>query len=134
MIVPIGSGLSGDALVAAINDRLRRLDGAPAGTTTIVRRGGGGGGSSSGGVAALSIDRTVTGPLTLAAPSLVAGNVLIVRLQQDGTGGHAVTWGTGFAFGPKVATGANLVTLAMFFGASSGKWECCAPAVIGRHL
>ena len=92
----------------------------------------GGGGSGS----VLSLDETLSAPfnVTAAAPPFSLGSILAVRLLQDGTGGHAVTWGAGFAFTDAVPTGANLVSLFMFFGAASGLWELCAAPILGRYV
>lgn len=60
----------------------------------------------------------LTGNLTLAAPSgtPVDGQILTVRLVQDGTGGRTITYNAIYAFGTDI-------TAALDPTAASSKWE-----------
>ena len=106
------------------------VDGAWVLIASSVVSGGGGSGS------VLSLDLTLSAAVnvTTADPTFTAGSIIVVRLVQDGAGGHAVTWGANFKFTDVVPPVANTVSLFMFFGASSGVWESCALPILGRHI
>jgi hypothetical protein len=88
-------------------------------------------GSSSGGAVppVTVIDVVATANLTITLP-VVVGYFAFVRITQDATGGHVITWDTMFVDPPIVPTVANLVTTALFVGIGTG-W--INVSVIGRH-
>ncbi len=73
----------------------------------------------------------LTGGITVANPSgsPVDGQLLTVRLVQDSSGGHAVAWGSAFAFGTDVASASVPTTasakceLVFEWCAADSKWR-----------
>jgi hypothetical protein len=84
---------------------------------------------------ALSID-ALTGPVTIANPTGTAfdAQTIRIRLEQDGTGGRTVTFGTGYAFGTDVTaalipSAANAKCELLFsYDPTSAKWRALAIA------
>lgn len=119
-LTALAADLSGDDLVRAINDRLRRIDGmvrsqasaASSSTATV---------SGSGGAVTL-LDLNITAVTVVTSPlaTIDDGAILCVIIQQDATG-YAVTWSSDFIYAANVPTTANTITTALFFGAR-GKW------------
>ncbi len=88
-----------------------------AAVTTIITGGGGGGGSSS-----TLVEATLTADTTISvAGPAASGDLLIVELTEDATGGWAITWDT--TFDSSVTTGINTVafgvTVCFFYGKAS---------------
>jgi hypothetical protein len=130
---PIAAGAD---LVAAINDRLRRIEGMNGAATTgaapaarpapteVVTR-----------VADVQItDQTLTADTTISAPSTSAAGLWVARIGQDLTGGWKVTWGAGIAGGPQIDSTVNSAPLTMcvlIFAAVAGEWLLCATPILG---
>lgn len=77
----------------------------------------------------LTADATVNGP---GAPS-TDGDLLIVTVTQDATGGWVITWGTDFAAGipANVSLKGDSITTFSFFG-WGGVWWPSAPAIFSE--
>ena len=115
----------------------------PAGTTTVfqltgaeagvVTSGGGGGGSNP-----TPLVVTITATYNVAPPTPTDGQLWLVRITQDGTGGHTVTWDTSggtIKFAPEISSAAgsadpNTTTVVTFY-ASGGNWW--GPMIGGKY-
>ena len=147
-ITGIPSGTQGADLVTAINDRIRRINLAigaaatstPAPAATVVPGGGGGGGSTSGGSLA-PIEETLTADYAVSMPTATPGATQTVKLIQDGTGGHSVTWPSNVKLAPVInaastpaLTAAHIVScLAQFTLCADGNWWLSNTPILGRH-
>jgi len=93
-------------------------------------------GSSSSG-ASYSTTQVMTGPVTINSPGPAVDRALwVVRLDQDSTGGRAVTWGTDVLLGPIIGGGLNDAPSTMClitFVAFGGKWYCTA-SMLGEPI
>ena len=76
---------------------------------------------------------TLGGNRTMAAPSgtPVAGQKLILRLKQDGTGTRTITWNSIYRFAagtaPTLTTAINKTDyLGFIYNADDTKWDCVA--------
>jgi hypothetical protein len=83
-------------------------------------------GAGSPGTAALTNEYSLTGPTTINSPGTPADGALwTVRLEQDITGGRAVSWGAGIFLAPIIGGGlndaANTMCLVTFYG-RAGNW------------
>jgi hypothetical protein len=75
----------------------------------------------------LTTNQTLTAATTISSPGTPSdGWIWKARIKQDGTGGWAVTWGTGVLFGPLVDaatnSAANSTSIISFVG-FGGNWE-----------
>lgn len=139
-VAAIHQDLTGPDLVAAINDRLRRLgvpgSAAPQATPSASVSMGTTVGSSSGATYATFV--TLTGPTTITSPAAPTdGQIWVVRLDQDATGGRVVTWGSGVMDGPEIDATVNSepsTTCRMTFVGWGGKWYCGGDSILGRKI
>jgi len=77
------------------------------------------------------LDLAISAPTTVST-AVANGATLIVRLTQDGTGSHAITWASMFLYPPSASLAPNTTTIAYFVGVA-GQWLLSGMPIIGRH-
>ena len=75
-------------------------------------------------------DNLITSAITISYPNPTAGDILVVFVQQDGTG-HTVQWGSNFINPPVIDTTAGTYSAAIFLGRSNNTWVLIALPILG---
>ena len=100
-----------------------------------------GGGNSGGGFLA-PIEVVLTADYTVSMPTATLGATQVVKLIQDASGGHSVTWPSNVKLAPVInavstpaLTAARIVScIAQFTLCAGGTWWLSNTPILGRHV